>query len=656
MVTRETLPDLKREWDEYARKVQNIADIYQADIIPKAVYDCFEADNLHYICTASDLLPEELRGSPDDVEHTVIHDLVHNSLDNDPSITRTAEFKQQLTKVVINLEGRAGAKSIHQAWMRLIKLQKTFKHRAEEKVIVKILLQNLEPESTRKVIRSMHEFGSESQKATKYKLQGFHDLMLKIAKANSDAIDYGLKASTARCLVAGATPRAGKGKNTNRQPKRTRTKKPRERTESAIKNGGCIHHGPLAWHGTDECYIANRHLAPPGYDFDRAVENARKSKKRQLKAIAEGKVAGANSAVAEEIEKPSDVGHANASPAYAFIQEGRAYRAMPEATTNPYDFTQDQDGNDGDDESLLEESSGEEFDSTGSGDGKDPVESTTSDENENNNDCCGCDTNVFFQTTPLEDANPDEHGNELEHARVGAAAPSKEYDDFGWGPPGPSSDSESWSSTSWFGADTAANSDDALGNEGAAGPVAGPEDGYRDVLVPNSAGPACARAKSDTTSESNGSNCKEQSVQAEFTSGTESVRGERKSDSKKGRAASTQIPRAVPTPGIDERGCLLRGRLERIASHTKEHDQFVTERIGNQLIVAGTRPIDHCRPFAVVQASPLNGLGLFSAKPLSAGTYLGKYTGRMVAELGRDEEAAAVQADEVARLLKKWSS
>ena len=88
-------------------------------------------------------------------------------------------------------------------------------NRSEEQV-----LGNLQPESTRNVIKSMHEFGSEPQKATKHNLQGFHDLMMKIAKANSDAIDYGLKASTARCLVAGASPRSDKGKSASRQRKR----------------------------------------------------------------------------------------------------------------------------------------------------------------------------------------------------------------------------------------------------------------------------------------------------------------------------------------------------------------------------------------------------------------------------------------------------
>ena len=144
MVTKETLPDLKREWDEYARKVQNIADIYQANIMPKAVYDCFDANTLHYICTSSDLLPENLRGNPDDVDHITLHDLVHNSLNTDPSITRTAAFKQKLSKITINLEGSSGAQSVFEAWTALIDLQKVYKHKAEEKAVVKALLQNLQ--------------------------------------------------------------------------------------------------------------------------------------------------------------------------------------------------------------------------------------------------------------------------------------------------------------------------------------------------------------------------------------------------------------------------------------------------------------------------------------------------------------------------------
>lgn len=266
MVTKENLPDLKREWDDYAEKVQNIADIHDAIITPKSIYDCFEKKNLHYICMSSDLLPPELRGPPDQVKHATIHELVQNCLTNATSITRATKFKAELSRIRIDLTGKDGVSSIHKAWIAIIDLQTTYKNPVGQKTVIKILLKNLQPVKTREVIMALHDVGTQEQKQTKQDLQAFHDMLLDLARTQKRAIDFGLSnvvTSRATGLAATVKPET-----------RERSKRPEKKSDNAIKHGGCKHHGPHAWHGTDECHIEHPELAPPGFNRERALKGA----------------------------------------------------------------------------------------------------------------------------------------------------------------------------------------------------------------------------------------------------------------------------------------------------------------------------------------------------------------------------------------------
>ena len=336
--TPEALLDFKIAWLNYSEKLGDIAAKQHRYIPPKSVYDCIEKHNRIYICGVSNLLPPELQGHPTDVSHVVLHDLVMNEGAKQES-ARTTQLTSSISKITINLEGRTGAESIHAAWIKLSTLEEKYRAKLDSKVLIKRLLKNLRPHSTKRVIEALQEAGTPEQKLTRTCVASFHAMLVDISKTNKKALDFGFATASRppkNLALLSAPKSTGKSK----------TKfggKPTEKSAAAIAEQGCKNHGKGAYHGTSECFIERADLAPEGFDREAALENIKRNKARRAKLRAKVKLARTSTARSAKVNNAieSDLGSdldEEEVNAFAFVS-GRAYSARSSYNTgDPFAF------------------------------------------------------------------------------------------------------------------------------------------------------------------------------------------------------------------------------------------------------------------------------------------------------------------------------
>ena len=69
----EDFVDFRISYERYTKLLLDIGERHNTVILPKPVYDCVEEYCLEYICRMSDLLPEDMRGAPEDIDPEVLH-------------------------------------------------------------------------------------------------------------------------------------------------------------------------------------------------------------------------------------------------------------------------------------------------------------------------------------------------------------------------------------------------------------------------------------------------------------------------------------------------------------------------------------------------------------------------------------------------------
>ena len=97
-----------------------------------------------------------------------------------------------VARITIDLSGTGGEDSIQDAWGMLYTLQQKYMVELKDKQVVKLLLTNLLPKSTRKVIEALQHAGSQRQQNSIKHLGDFHWFVLDIARTNKRAFAYGL--------------------------------------------------------------------------------------------------------------------------------------------------------------------------------------------------------------------------------------------------------------------------------------------------------------------------------------------------------------------------------------------------------------------------------------------------------------------------------
>jgi hypothetical protein len=239
----------------------------------------------------------------------------------------------EISKITIDVSGLRGNKSIHSAWISPLELQDRYKSEVAPKIMVKKLLNNLLSVATRQVIRVLQDTGDSEQQATKGDTGMFHDLLVSIATTNKRAMEFGFVAvskpasrSSSRALIAA---------NHNASA----FKRPTEKSKAALKEHGCKHHGTHSYHGTSECFIEHPELAPPGWDKEKAIRNA-KRRQREHRQREEDKPTKAK-AKAAKLAYHSETSDSDAVGYYA----GRAYSAntQPRFQLSDYDYSESSD-------------------------------------------------------------------------------------------------------------------------------------------------------------------------------------------------------------------------------------------------------------------------------------------------------------------------
>lgn len=278
-VLRRAHPDdivkFRAKYLRYCEKVDEIREKHSTTtLVAKSVFNCIERANRYYICAVSDLLPVEHRGHPDDVDHTVIHDLVMNAhvLVSD-SYAASLEF--EVSKIIIDVGGKEGEHSIQKAWVKLYELKELYDCDVPSKTVIKLLLGNLKPKATRKVIKSLQKSGKTHQRKTATDIYAFHHWLVDIARTNRKAHEFN------SCAAAPAFSGRGPTKQTTKVTRHTKRTTP---SEAALAEGGCSHHGKDCLHGSSECWEIHPELAPewyPKFKKRREKRNAKRAAKRE---------------------------------------------------------------------------------------------------------------------------------------------------------------------------------------------------------------------------------------------------------------------------------------------------------------------------------------------------------------------------------------
>jgi hypothetical protein len=212
----------------------------------------------------------------------------------------------------------------------------------DSKVLIKRLLRNLQPKSTRIVIEALQDAGTAQQKKTRTCMTSFHAMLVEISQTNKKALDYGLFAVASRPsrnLALSASTQATGSKN-----RATFGEKPVKKSAAAIAENGCKNHGEGAYHGTSECYLERPDLAPDGFDKEAALENIKRRKTKWSRSRSKVKLTKAAKAKlvssAQTTSSEPDSEEVRRSDAFSFIS-GRAFSARaPSSTTgdDPYAF------------------------------------------------------------------------------------------------------------------------------------------------------------------------------------------------------------------------------------------------------------------------------------------------------------------------------
>lgn len=535
-VLRKAHPDdivvFRAKYLRYCEQVEAIREKHSiTTLVPKSIYNCIERANRYYICAVSDLLPEEHRGHPDDVDHAVLHDLVMNAHDL-VSDSYTAALEDEVRKIVINVGGKHGEQSIQQAWLRLYELREIYQCDIPAKTVVKGLLQNLKPKATRKVIRALQKGGKAHQRRTAADIYAFHHWIVDIARTNRKAHEFNSTIDD-NTNGKGLTARQAKTRNKSQRQKRTTP------SEAAVLEGGCSHHGKDSLHGSSECWELHSNLAPdwyPEFQKRRKARNAKRAAKRKAQRKAEGakQSTGTAKAVKERNTEKADVGktkenqHSDDSDssnsddggAYQFFARAYSMRTVSIRRRSPRSLT-------------------------------------------NNND----------SDITVDDAEPP------------VAEERRTLDLSGW-------------------------------NQYNTGEEGDDENSCED---------------SD-----------ELSFDQDHNAADTSACKKKKESVQPTTSVSLTVSQAVRH---------TRMRLNRIAANEEAHDLYQTVLQGNQLAIDTPRASGVHMPLAVIKRSPINGLGLFANTHIAAGTYLGRYHGSIVADLGFNERSAGVLADEITRTL-----
>jgi len=178
----EAIVAFQRKYKEYVRAVHELEERYSSKIPLRTVYSCLTSRTLHYLCFMSELIPKQLRQSPDKMDRGVIHQVI---MDFEP--TDSTEFTMQLDAELNKIQIKMwpdGMRSIESAWNKLFDLDVKYKSiQLKPKKTIRILTTNLLPRETSKMLMASMSTGTQRDQDMASDLMLFHKRLVEIAKA-----------------------------------------------------------------------------------------------------------------------------------------------------------------------------------------------------------------------------------------------------------------------------------------------------------------------------------------------------------------------------------------------------------------------------------------------------------------------------------------
>ena len=173
---------------KHDRVMRNRPVVYR--ILPKAVVECMDPDLLEYVCRRA--LPKKYRSkNPATVSAQVIHDWVMTRKSNRLGAEDGNGLKK-LKATRIDLSGENGVRSVQTAFIEIGKIRKEYNLQIKEEEIIKNLMYELKPVSTRAVIRDILKQGNKRSTKARKRLAKFHDLLMEFLKTFNEARAFGM--------------------------------------------------------------------------------------------------------------------------------------------------------------------------------------------------------------------------------------------------------------------------------------------------------------------------------------------------------------------------------------------------------------------------------------------------------------------------------
>jgi hypothetical protein len=246
--------DFSLLYTAYAKKLFDVGERHNTEVFPKPVYDCVEEYNLLYICTVSDILPEEERGEPEQIDPMAIHNAVLGVTANDCG-NRVAVVLAKLGQIKIHIDGVNGLASIAEGWKTLLKIGKHYRADIVPKVLCTKLLAGVTPISVRLAISisNLQKGGTPMEQASYQDVSALHSVLVDLARLAKEAHHKGI------ILFKAEPKRAGLGLTATVQdkalPDRTSgTRSKAGMSDACRREGPCSEHGEHSLHADSECY------------------------------------------------------------------------------------------------------------------------------------------------------------------------------------------------------------------------------------------------------------------------------------------------------------------------------------------------------------------------------------------------------------------
>ena len=177
----EDFVNFRVKYEDYAKRLMDVAERHNTIILPKPVFDCIEKYTLKYLCNVSDLLPPENRGDPANVDPEILHKAIME-VNTSMLPDRTSKLLEEVSKVKIHIDGKQGLRSIAKAWERLLYLQERYRAEVVPKVVVKTLLEGLTPPSVRSAILNMQRGGTPEERQSYKDTTALHAVLVRVAR------------------------------------------------------------------------------------------------------------------------------------------------------------------------------------------------------------------------------------------------------------------------------------------------------------------------------------------------------------------------------------------------------------------------------------------------------------------------------------------